>query len=170
MNLTRIALFALLGAVLVAWLATAATSSGRATVAPSVMRTPLVDTRGAALAEEISRLHEHLRPVAVPQQRGRNLFSFSTRPAPVVPPPPKAALIEAPVARPPAPVLKLSGIAEDVTASGVVRTAIISAFGQLFLAKEGDAVTERYRVMKISADVVELSDLAEGTVLRVALK
>ncbi len=66
--------------------------------------------------------------------------------------------------------MKLSGIAEDVTADGVVRTAIISAFGQLFLVKEGEPVTERYRVAKISSDVVELSDLTEGTILRFALK
>jgi hypothetical protein len=66
--------------------------------------------------------------------------------------------------------VKLSGIAEDVTAEGVSRTAIISGFGQLFLVKEGDSVTDRYRVAKISSDVVELSDLTGGAVLRLALK
>ena len=138
-----------------------------------MLRTPLVDTRGAALAEEISRLHEHLRPSAAPRQPGRNLFSFSPRqaPAPLLAAcPPKPALSEAIAARPAAPVMKLSGIAEDVTAGGVVRTAIISAFGQLFVVKEGELVTERYRVARISADVAELSDLTEGTVLRFALK
>jgi len=74
------------------------------------------------------------------------------------------------VPRPVPPVVKLSGIAEDVTAVGVSRTAIISAFGQLFLVKEGDAVTDRYRVAKISADVVELSEVSGGAVLRLALK
>jgi hypothetical protein len=89
-----------------------------------------------------------------------------------VAPSPKPALSEAAVQveRPAPPVMKLSGIAEDVTASGVVRTAIISAFGQLFLVKEGELVTARYRVAKISSEVVELSDLMDGTALRFALK
>ena len=118
-------------------------------------------------------MHENLRPSAVPLQPGRNLFSFTPRQAAPPPPPPpasKPALSEQVFARPVAPVIKLSGIAEDVTAGGVVRTAIISAFGQLFLVKEGDPVTDRYRVVKISSDVVEMSDLTEGAVLRFALK
>ena len=72
---------------------------------------------------------------------------------------PKAAPDEAPIVRPAPPALKLSGIAEDATPDGLVRTAILSGFGQLFLAKEGDNVTERYRVVQISSDVVELTDL-----------
>ncbi len=51
-----------------------------------------------------------------------------------------------------------------------VRTAIVSAPGQLFLVKEGQNVTLRYRVAKISADVVELTDLGNGATLRLALK
>ena len=128
----------------------------------------------AALADEISRLHEHLRPSAAPRQPGRNLFSFLPRQAPVAPSSPpslqKPALSESIAARPAAPVMKLSGIAEDVTAGGVVRTAIISAFGQLFVVKEGELVTERYRVTRISADVAELSDVMDGTVVRIALR
>src|SRR5207244_1575600 len=96
-------------------------------------------------------------------QAGRDLFKFAAarRPAPRAaieePPPPP------PVRRPAPPVLKLSGIAEDETPSGPVRTAILSGLGQLFLVKEGENVTARFRVVKISADVVELADLDEGT-------
>jgi hypothetical protein len=158
-----------------AWLAAGATSTNRETIVPNVQPTPIVDTRGAALADEISRLHEHLRPSAAPRQPGRNLFSFLPRQAPVAPsssPPSlqKPALSESIAARPAAPVMKLSGIAEDVTAGGVVRTAIISTFGQLFVVKEGELVTERYRVTRISADVAELSDVMDGTVVRIALR
>ena len=81
-----------------------------------------------------------------------------------------AAPIDSPIVRPAPPALKLSGIAEDVTPDGLVRTAIISGSGELFVAKEGDTVAERYRVVKISADVVELADLTEGTTVRLALK
>ena len=158
-----------------AWLAAAATSTNRDPVAPYVRPAPLVDTRSAELADEISRLHEHLRPSSAPRQPGRNLFSYLPRHVPVAPaapPPPlqRPALTESMAARPAAPLMKLSGIAEDVTAGGVVRTAIISAFGQLFVVKEGELVTERYRVARISADVAELSDVVDGTVVRIALK
>jgi len=66
--------------------------------------------------------------------------------------------------------LRLSGIAEDRTPGGVVRTAIISGRGQLFLAKQGDAVTDRYQVARISSEVVELTDLTDGSLVRLALK
>ena len=175
MNLKRTATIAVVGAALLAaWWAAAATSGRRDTIDPVPVKSSPIDARGETLANEIARLHEHLRPAAVPRQPGRNLFSFAARQPRAVPAPPPVAspaLTETPVAaRPPAPVIKLSGIAEDTTAGGVVRTAIISAAGQLFLAKESDSVTARFRVSKISADVVELSDLTDGSVLRLALK
>ena len=74
-----------------------------------------------------------------------------------------------PVAPPPPP-FKLIGVAEDAGPAGPVRTAIVSGPGQLFLVKEGQNVTLRYRVIKISADVVELQDLGDKTTLRLALK
>jgi len=38
------------------------------------------------------------------------------------------------------------------------------------MVKEGEAVTARYQVAKISADVVELSDVSDHTVRRLALR
>ena len=61
-------------------------------------------------------------------------------------------------------------MAEDAGPAGPVRTAIVSGPGQLFLVKEGQNVTLRYRVIKIAADVVELQDLGDKTTLRLALK
>ena len=66
--------------------------------------------------------------------------------------------------------LKLEGLAEDHGDQGPVRTAIISGFGDIFLVKEGDSVTLRYRVAKISADAVDLTDLTDDTPLRLALR
>jgi hypothetical protein len=66
--------------------------------------------------------------------------------------------------------LKLEGLAEDHNDQGPVRTAIISGFGDVFLVKEGDNVTARYRVAKISPDAVELTDLTTDTPLRLALR
>jgi len=172
MNLKRTATIAVVGAALAAWLASAATSN-RGIPPPIVIRPPAIDSRGAELADEIARLHERLRPTSTPSQPGRNLFTFRAARAPeVVPvaPPPAAAIVEAPVPRAALPTLKLAGIAEDDGPDGPVRTAIISGDGQLFLVKEGDAVTLRYRVAKISADVVELTDLTDDSIRRLALR
>jgi hypothetical protein len=172
MNVKRTATIVVAGGAVGAWLYAAATSGDRDRIESIVTKPPAIDSRGAELASEIARLHERLRPSATPRQPGRDLFSFVSpappRPAPVETP--KAAPDEAPIVRPAPPALKLSGIAEDETPSGLVRTAILSGFGQLFLAKEGDSVTERYRVVRISSDVVELTDLTEGHTIRLALR
>jgi hypothetical protein len=172
MNLKRTATIVVVCAVLAAWLAGAATSN-RAVPPPIISPPQPIEMRGAELASEIARLHERLRPTATPHQPGRNLFTFRathTRPiaAPIVVES-RPAIVEAPavVAAPP---LKLSGIAEDTGPDGPERTAIISGSGQLFMVKEGENVTPRYRVVKISADVVELTDLGDGSIRRLAMK
>ena len=51
--------------------------------------------------------------------------------------------------------------------------AVITARGQLFLAKERDTVTDRgvsYRVERIFAESVELTDARNGAILRLTLK
>jgi hypothetical protein len=171
MNLKRAATIGVAGAALAAWLAAAATSGRRdVPIAPLAIAQP-VDARGEALAAEIARLHERLRPDAPPRMPGRNLFQFSAPRSSAVGSA-RAALTEAPVAAPAPllPPLKLSGIAEDAGPDGPLRTAIISGFGQLFLVKEGESVTTRYRVSRISPDVVELTDAIDGSTLRLALK
>jgi hypothetical protein len=57
-----------------------------------------------------------------------------------------------------APVLKLIGIAEDAQPDGIVRTAIVSGLGDVFLVKPGDMVGERYRVEQVSSEAVRLTD------------
>ena len=173
MNFKRTATIAVVGGALIAWLAAAATSNREIARAPVVVTLP-IDTRGAELANEISRLHERLRPDAPPVEPGRNLFAFRAVPVHMPPPAPAAAPMAAlseatpqPLAQ---PALKLAGIAEDAGPDGPVRTAIISGEGQLFLVKEGESVTARYHVVKISADVVELSDNADHTTRRLALR
>ncbi len=172
MNVKRTTTIVVFGGALAAWLAAAATYRGPDIGEPLVLKSPAIDGRGAALAGEISRLHERLHPSARPPEAGRDLFSFvAPRPRAVeLVQVPAAALTEAPIRRPTLPAMRLSGIAEDATPDGVVRTAIISGFGQLFLAKEGDPVTDRYRVVKISSDVVELTDLADRSTFRLALR
>ena len=172
MNLKRTATIVLGGAAIGAWLAGAATSNHTIPVTP-LDRPAAIEVRGAELAREIARLQERLRPSASPRQRGRNLFAFRATAAPATPSPFPSAprpLAEAAPLPSALPSLKLAGIAEDTEAENPVRTAIISGEGQLYMVKEGEAVTERYRVTKISADVVELVDLLDDTVRRLALR
>ena len=171
MNPKRTATIVVVGGALLAWLAGAATSNR--TIEPSpVVSVPAIDTRGVALEKEIARLHERLRPTATPSQSNRNLFSFrSPVRAMAVPSASRTpALVEAPPLPPPLPPLRLVGVAEDPGADGPARTAIITGDGQLFTVKEGENVTTRYRVVRISADVVELLDLTDNTVRRLALR
>ena len=57
-------------------------------------------------------------------------------------------------------------MAED----GDVFTAIMSTPSGVQLVKEGESVLSRYRVSRVSADVVELVDLLDGSTHRLALK
>ena len=172
MNVKRTVVIGVIGGALAVWLAAAATSTSRNT-APVVMPKPsVIDASGAELAAEIARLHERLRPTDTPLQT-RDLFRYARRASGVRRPPPE---IPAPVPQarpdssPAAAQLKLVGIAEDVGDSGPVRTAIVSGFGELFLVKEGEAVTLRYRVSRISSEAVELIDVTDNTTIRLALK
>jgi hypothetical protein len=172
MNLKRTTPIAVLGAALIAWLAGAATSN-RPIPPVSVFHQTTIEKRGAELAIEIERLHERLAPTAAPRTPGRNLFAFRAAARPPAPSPPEVsrpALTEFKPAPLSLPSLKLSGIAEDPGADGPIRIAFIAGEGQLFMVKEGDAVTLRYRVAKISADVVELTDVNDNSIRRLALR
>jgi len=170
MNRNRTAMI-VAGAALLAWLAGAATSNHAIQPAP-VVEPRLIESRGAELADEIARLHERLRPVATPRRPARNLFAYRAIPAAAAAPAPTPALTETAPAPAPLslPALKLAGIAEDSGADGPERIAFISGEGQLFMVKEGETVTQRYRVTKISADVVELIDLGDSSIRRLALR
>jgi hypothetical protein len=172
MNFKRTAMIVVGGAVLVAWLAGAATSK-RANPAPIVVPPQAIDARGLELSSEIARLRDRLHPTIAPSQPGRNLFTFKpaarsliTPSAPAAPAPPIEPANERPVDLP----LKLAGIAEEAAPDGPERTAIISAPGQLFMVKVGEQVTARYRVAKIGADTVELTDIETGAARRLAMK
>ncbi|HEY1912473.1 MAG TPA: hypothetical protein VGG73_16230 [Vicinamibacterales bacterium] len=172
MNLKRTATIAVVGGALIAWLAGAATSNHPIAPAPVVAAHP-IEVQGAELANEIARLHDRLKPEAKPVGPGRNLFAFRAAPVRPAPPPvatPVAALSEAAPLVPAPPPLTLEGIAEDAGADGPARTAFIAGGGLFFMVKEGDSITARYRVVKISADVVELSDESDHTIRRLALR
>jgi hypothetical protein len=171
MNFKRTATSVVVGAVLIAWLAGAATSK-RAIPPPIITPPQAIDARGAELTKEIARLRDRLRPTTPPAEPRRNLFTFRAT-APLAPHDARStqpSTIEAPAARISEPALKLAGIAEDDGADGPDRTAIISGDGQLFMVKVGDSVAGRYRVARISSDAVELADVNAGVVRRLVMK
>jgi hypothetical protein len=169
MNWQRTVTLGAAGGAIAVWFAGAATSV-RPAVDPilSHAATP-VELRGAELASEITRLRERLRPSAAPLLR-RDLFRYRRGVAATAPPPAAAMALPAgaDATRPGSP-FSLVGLAEDQGPDGPIRTAIISRGGDLFIVKEGDPVTSQYQVARIAADVVELTDTAAGTPLRLAL-
>jgi hypothetical protein len=172
MQVKRTLLLGALGGAVAVWVAAAATSGTRRGPAIEMPKPQPIDASGTELAAEVSRLRDRLRPDAVPV-RSRDLFHYAARggAARQAPDarnrPTVAAPLPAPVALPP---LRLVGLAEDAGASGPIRTAILSGFGDVFLVKAGDAVTARYRVETVTADAVELLDLAEGITIRLQLR
>jgi hypothetical protein len=69
------------------------------------------------------------------------------------------------------PELTLIGVAEQPTAAGLVRTAMIAGPGdELLMVVEGQQIGGRYRVSAVGADAVELQDLATGATRRLVLK
>jgi hypothetical protein len=167
MNPKRIAWLVAGGGAVAVWLAGAATIAVRPPQTIVAPKPAAIDRQGEALAAEITRLHERLRPTATPVQ-SRDLFRYASRA--VERPATPAVAAPSPIAEPMAtPALKLVGIAEDAGADGPSRTAIVSTAGALVFAREGEAVSQ-YRVTKIAADGVELTNVDDSTVLRLALK
>ena len=172
MNVKRIAMLGVAGGALAAWLASASTT-GRPRITPAAPRGPsAVELRGAELAAEIARLRERLHPTTTPQA-GRNLFEFSSRASAVranaaTPSTPMPTENPQPVFAP--PPLTLVGIAEDSGPDGAIRTAIISGLGQLFFAKVGERVNERFQVTRISPDAAELIDTDSNASFTLALR
>ena len=169
MNVRRTVLLGALCGALVVWIATAATSRSRATT-PTTPVVPATPASSEALAAEIERLHERLRPTVAPTE-SRDLFRYGARTSR------RAALPAAPAAVEPMPLpapaaapFKLIGVAEDSGPDGPVRTAIISGTGDLLFVHEGDTVAGRYRVERISADAIELADTTGAAPLRLSLK
>ena len=78
MNLKRTAMIVVVCAALLAWFSAAMTPGWRP---PAIESAPTaIDTGGAALAAEVARLRQRLRPDVTPRERPRNPPSVGTRP------------------------------------------------------------------------------------------
>ena len=137
------------------------------------------EAAGAAAAasdieEQANRLQARLQQEALYRQPGRNLFRFV--PKPVAPPAPAAtpdapapAVPILPTAPPPLP-MRLAGVAVDQNGDATVRTAILSTFSGVVLARPGDEVLDRFRVTAVEEEAVDFVTIADGTPVRLTLK
>jgi hypothetical protein len=119
-----------------------------------------------------------LRPRAVVEPNGRDIFrerAATAPPPPVAPVPfPQRSSIQAASDErtdPGAPRLVLAGIAEDGDGStDASRTAIVSGAGDLWMVRRGELVAGRYRVERVEADAVHLGDTRGGPPLVLRLR
>lgn len=175
MQVRRTIWFGLASIAVATWLTAASSPDVRPVAAPPAPQPPSpLEQSAAVMQAEVARLHARIGPTAVPDGR-RDLFRFSSRP------PRAASAVQAgvaDVARPaPAdtsvaasPSLTLIGIAEQPSADGLVRTAIVSGLGDLFLVKPGDRIGDRFRVGEVLATSVELFDTATDARTTLALR
>lgn len=167
------------GALLVAWLAAANTSTrADPPASAAAVTTPdRIDDLAMQVRAEGAQLHSRLTRAPAPTVNARNLFSFAPVAAPRAARPrsaaPAAEAESAPLPAPPLP-LTLMGIAENPSPNGPARTAIL-ALGQgqgddIYMVTVGETIAARYSVTAIGADAIELKDLATGGFRRLALK
>jgi hypothetical protein len=137
--------------------------------------------RGAAGASPRAVVPEvRLEQLCLTQQIGeplsfRNPFAFAASSVPPRPQPSPVAIAsapEAPLDIPSSIAFSLIGVATSIRADGrAERTAIIAGPGDmLYLVREADAVTTRYRVDVVLPDGVLLVDGATGASLRLSLR
>lgn len=177
MTMKRAMVYGGAGVLLVAYLAVANSAPQNAdAVPPRATRRSAPSTEAIArdMQSEAARLRERLQQAPIPDSNPRNPFAFGTprtaRPA--------TGTVHATVADTPAsapvpsiPALSLIGMAEDTTAKGPRRTAVLSGEGNaVYFVAEGDSLLGRYRVTKIGADAIELQDLQSGGIRRLSMK
>jgi hypothetical protein len=168
MNASRAALM-VVGVNLVAvWAAAAAGSRTAMTepaAPPQVMADEAVGEARVSLLAATERLEAHARRhVTASMSRDPFRFGAESRPAgrraPDAPPsrfPAEEAAVDAPAVEP-EPDIVLQGMAESADGETIVRTAILRAGSELVLVTVGMRVADRYDVVALTADSVELED------------
>ncbi len=126
-----------------------------------------------SLQENVHRLHRNLKAVARVQQSTRNPFAWgASGGAPE--PPATTGLSPTAVSAPPIPPttvpFRLIGIAENRTAAGPERFAILAWNDEAVIAAEGARVGGRYLVRRIDAGAIDVIDAATAAAIRLTLE
>jgi hypothetical protein len=168
--------------VLAGWLASAPPSNAPAPGTATARRAQGSAARTAPaddIQEQAARLQARMRQEPVYREPSRNPFRFGEREAPRSEPlavEPRVREVEPtavePVvpALPPPPPVTLAGIAEDRNGDRVERTAVLSSQTGVLLVREGDIVLGQYRVSRIEANAVELTDTLGGAPVRLTIR
>lgn len=160
--------------VLAGWIASAPPSTAPIRAPSTSSRAPRATAPAQSdIEEQAIRLQVRLRHNREYTEPNRNPFRFAVREPVAVErsrefAPPAAAPAE-PVL-PPAPPVKLAGLAEDQVNGRLDRTAVLSSPNGVLLVREGDEILGAYRVVRIEAESIELQRLADGTSTRLTLK
>jgi hypothetical protein len=167
MNASRAALM-VVGVNLVAvWAAAAAggrSVSSEPAAPPQLVAEAAVGEASASLLAAAERLEAHARRDVTPtmvrdpfrfraeaRPAGRRADAVPAAAAPAGPPPDAVPA--------PEPDIALQGMAESTEDGTVIRTAILRAGGELVLASMGTRVGDRFEVVALTAESVELEDL-----------
>jgi hypothetical protein len=183
MTSRRAAVYGVGAALLVTYLAAANMPSQEPPSRERAAR-PAAPAGAESLAVEVrsqaARLHARMAQAPIPGPNHRNPFSFGLAPSaghtasnPMLS---HAGMVHAAVAEdavppaPPLPALLLMGVAEETTAAGPRRTAVIGDGDTIYIVVEGQAVGSRYKVTRIGADAVELEDVLTHGYRRIAMR
>ncbi|HVL69444.1 MAG TPA: hypothetical protein VM364_19455 [Vicinamibacterales bacterium] len=177
MKASRVAAWMFGAAVCGAWAAAAAGVSWQAR-APRPQARIGVDVKLDALTADVQaqagRLRQRLANAPAPGGLTRNPFTFTERAAPArkTARPVLAVVTQPmPVMETREPVLDLIGIAESRHEQAVVRTAMITGgHDELFMVKVGERILDRYEVVAVGVDAVELKDHQTGVTRRLVLR
>ncbi|MFN2444472.1 MAG: hypothetical protein ABR606_02600 [Vicinamibacterales bacterium] len=125
---------------------------------PSTAARRAPSTPPSATAPYAERLRLKLRESPAAPTPRRNPFTFER----AMPGRAGAARLVSGIADPPpaaaeSPTITLAGIATASTADGVERTAVLSAAGDVVLARAGDTVVGGYRVVRVDEAAVTLT-------------
>ncbi len=166
--------------VLATWLASApmpsspmTQSTANAPVRAQATRQEAAPAQVVDLGPEAERLARRVEAVASFAAPARDLFRFRAA-VPVakveVPVAPAVSVTPTAIAPPAPPPFVLTGIAEDRQGDVLVRTAIVSGPGDLWLVKAGDVVDGRFQVTAVEADAVEIVRADTGAAVRLSFK
>lgn len=159
--------------VLAGWLASSSPVPAPAT--PARSRPPAAAPGPADIVQQAERLTARVTRERAYAAPARDPFRFAARAPAAAQAAPgvdegSADMIPPADRAPSAPVVTLSGIAEDQVDGRAVRTAVLSVPSDVLLVQEGADVLGRFRVVRIESEAVDLLDLTTGATVRLALR
>jgi hypothetical protein len=142
----------------------AATPAATAAPEPATKQSSLLNSLDPSLRFDLLKASQDVNY----KGSGRNIFNAMPEPPPIPKPIQQPGpFIGPPKPPPPPPInLKFYGFA---SASGGVKRVFLSENGDIFIAKEGDIVDRHYKVGRISANSVEITDVLNNNTQTIPL-